>query len=105
MRRRMNNIHYRMIEYRVWIVIIHQWVCEALNLVYSCEMSRQRCSQYIAEVEKLIQYGGSRNEQTLRPAFQKLLSDYCEAKHLMLLAELGYTTVKGKQVRPDGTVR
>jgi predicted helicase len=68
-------------------------------------MSRQSCTQYIAEVEKIIQYGGSRNEQTIRYAFQKLLGEYCEAKHLMLLAELDHTTPKGKTVRPDGTVK
>lgn len=68
-------------------------------------MSRQTCSQYIAKVENLIQYGGSRNEQSVRFAFQVLLNEYCEAKHLMLIPELDYPTPKGKTVRPDGTVK
>jgi hypothetical protein len=68
-------------------------------------MSRQTCSQYIAEVEKIIQYGGSRKETSIRFAFQKLLDEYCQAKHLVLVAELDYTTAKGKTVYPDGTVK
>jgi predicted helicase len=68
-------------------------------------MSRQSCTQYIAEVEKIIQYGGSRKETSIRFAFQKLLDEYCQAKHLVLVAELDYATAKGKTVYPDGTVK
>ncbi|MEX0965765.1 MAG: type ISP restriction/modification enzyme [Bacteroidia bacterium] len=61
--------------------------------------------EYQRELEKLIQYGGSRNESAIRGAFDNLLGKYCDSKGLMLIPELPYELPNKKTVRPDGTVK
>lgn len=68
-------------------------------------MSVQLIQQYYAKVEKLIQYGGTRNESTLRKAFQDLLEHYARPKNLLLVPEVEYVTKKGYRVYPDGTLK
>ena len=68
-------------------------------------MSRLLISQYHAEVEKVIQYGGSRKETSIRFAFQNLLNEYCKPREFQLIPELDYKTRNGKLVYPDGTVK
>ena len=65
-------------------------------------MSRLLISQYQAEVECIIQSGGSRNESSIRNAFQSLLNEYCKTRDFLLIPELPY---KDKNIRPDGTVK
>ena len=43
-------------------------------------MSLQLISQYQAKLERLIAYGGSRNETSVRAAFQDLLDRYATAR-------------------------
>ena len=59
--------------------------------------------RYREELEGLISFGGSTNEQSTRLAFANCLNAYCRdhKEKLMLVPEL--TTVSG--VRPDGTVK
>lgn len=68
-------------------------------------MSKWLISQYYSEVEKIIQYGGSRKETSIRTAFQNLLNEYCKAKDFLLIPELDYPTKSGKVVYPDGTIK
>ncbi len=68
-------------------------------------MSRLLVTQYQAEVERIIQYGGSRKETSIRFAFQNLLNEYCKPKDYLLIPELDYKTRCGKTVYPDGTVK
>lgn len=68
-------------------------------------MSLQLIHQYYSGVDKIIQYGGSRNESALRFAFQTLLGQYCADKNLELIAELDLKTRQGTSVRPDGTLK
>lgn len=68
-------------------------------------MSRLLVSKYQAEIEKIIEYGGSKNEASIRRAFENLLNEYCKSKNYVLVAELEYTTKSGKTVKPDGTVK
>jgi predicted helicase len=68
-------------------------------------MSKQLIQQYYAQVEKLIQYGGSRNESVLRKAFQELLDHYARSKNLLLVPEVEYVTKRGHKVYPDGTLK
>jgi predicted helicase len=65
-------------------------------------MSYLAISQYYRELDQVIQYGGSRNEASIRFAFQRLLNEYCQAKDFLLVPELPY---KNKRVIPDGTVK
>ncbi|BAZ45536.1 adenine specific DNA methyltransferase [Chondrocystis sp. NIES-4102] len=68
-------------------------------------MSRLLVTQYHQEVEKIIQYGGSRKETAIRTAFGNLLNEYCKPKDYLLILELDYRTLAGKIIRPDGTVK
>jgi hypothetical protein len=68
-------------------------------------MSVQLITQYYAEVEKTIRYGGTSKETAIRTAFQNLLNDYAQQQNLMLIAELEYKTASGKVVIPDGTLK
>ncbi len=60
-------------------------------------MPRLLIQTYHTEVEKIIQYGGSRKETSIRVAFQKLLEGYCP--------ELAYRTQYHTTVYPDCTVK
>jgi predicted helicase len=68
-------------------------------------MSIYLIKKYKEEVEKLIQYGGSRNEGAISSAFQNLLNSYCKAKSLLLIPQLEIKTKDGKTIKPDGTVK
>ncbi len=68
-------------------------------------MSKALINQYYSEVDKLIQYGGSRKETSIRRAFENLLNEYAKSKDLLLVAELDYKTEKGTTVYPDGTLK
>jgi hypothetical protein len=48
-------------------------------------MSIQLIQQYYNNVDKLIRYGGTRNETSLRKAFQELLDHYARSKNLLLV--------------------
>lgn len=39
-------------------------------------MSLKLIQEYHHKVQEILQYGGSRNETAIRPAFQKLLEQY-----------------------------
>ncbi len=65
-------------------------------------MSKLLISQYHNEIAKIIQYGGSRNETSIRFAFQNLLNSYCQIKDFILIPELAY---KQEKIRPDGTIK
>ena len=68
-------------------------------------MSKLLISQYHAEVDRIVQFGGSRKETAVRNAFLKLLNAYCEPKHFLLIPELDYRTKFDTVVYPDGTVK
>ncbi|MEH2318013.1 MAG: type ISP restriction/modification enzyme [Nostoc sp.] len=68
-------------------------------------MSKLLVSQYHTEVERIIQYGGSRKETSIRVAFQNLVNEYCKPREFRLIPELDYKTASGKLVYPDGTVK
>ena len=55
-------------------------------------MSRLLVSQYHAEVQKIVQYGGSRKETSIRNAFERLLNDYCKPRNYLLIPELDFKT-------------
>ncbi|HTL90276.1 MAG TPA: N-6 DNA methylase [Leptolyngbya sp.] len=68
-------------------------------------MSKLLVSQYHAELDRIIQYGGSKKETSIRNAFERLLNEYCKPRDFLLIPELEYRTKQGKLVRPDGTVK
>ncbi|MCT0199919.1 N-6 DNA methylase [Synechococcus sp. CS-1325] len=68
-------------------------------------MSRLLISKYQADVENIIRYGGSKNETSIRNAFERLLNEYCRSRSFILVPELEYRTQSGSTVYPDGTVK
>ena len=68
-------------------------------------MSLLLIQQYHNKVQEIMRYGGSRNETAVRPAFQKLIEQYCADKKIELILELEYRTSHGKSVYPDGTLK
>ncbi len=68
-------------------------------------MSRLLIQNYYTDIEKIIQYGGSRKETTIREAFKNLLNGYCKSQHFILIPELEYRTQSGTTVYPDGTIK
>lgn len=68
-------------------------------------MSLQLINQYYTKREKLIQYGGSKNELSIRDAFKDLLNHYADKKNLLLVPEVAVLGTKGAKVKPDGTLK
>ncbi len=68
-------------------------------------MSIQLIQKYYAEVDKIIRYGGSRNESSLRKPFQDLLEQYARTKNLVLVAEVEMASKRGTRIRPDGVLK
>ncbi len=68
-------------------------------------MSIHSVKQYQSEVEKIIDFGGSKNETAIRSAFYNLLNEYARQKGLILIPEITIKTSKGKNVTPDGTLK
>ncbi|GAB4380024.1 MAG: hypothetical protein Kow00121_35370 [Elainellaceae cyanobacterium] len=68
-------------------------------------MSRLLVTQYQADVEKIVRYGGSKKETSIRNAFEQLLNDYCKPRNYLLISELDFKTKFNTTVFPDGTVK
>ena len=68
-------------------------------------MSIQLIERYYEELEKLVKFGGTAKETTIRPAFISLLNGYAETENHKLLLELPYKLESGKSVVPDGTIK
>ncbi|MBI1769498.1 MAG: N-6 DNA methylase [Bacteroidetes bacterium] len=68
-------------------------------------MSRQLINQYYSKLDRIIQYGGSRNETAIRQAFYPLLNDYANKKNLELITEIRIRGTKGNEVQPDGVLK
>ena len=61
-------------------------------------MSNQLINQYYSKLDRILKFGGSKNETAIRSAFQNLLEQYCANKNLILVPELKY----GTGAIPDG---
>ncbi len=61
--------------------------------------------KYYSEVEKIIHFGGSKKEMSIRNAFYVLLNEYAKQKDLVLVPEVTIKTKEGKNVTPDGTLK
>jgi hypothetical protein len=68
-------------------------------------MSIYLVKQYIKETEKLIRFGGSKNEGALEQEFAKLLNEYCKQKGFVLAPKIAMRTPSGKTIIPDGTIK
>ena len=51
-------------------------------------MSIQLINQYYNKRNRIVQYGGSKNELSIRDPFKDLLNHYADKKNLLLIPEL-----------------
>jgi predicted helicase len=65
----------------------------------------QSINNYRNELKKIVDFGGSLNETTIRRCFIDLVNDFAEDKNLKLVEELEYKTSQGTTVYPDGTLK
>lgn len=68
-------------------------------------MSKLLINQYYNDVDKIVQFSGSRNEGAIKSAFGNLLNHYAEKKNLLLVREVSARGTKGTDVIPDGTLK
>jgi predicted helicase len=68
-------------------------------------MSIQLINQYYNKRDRIVQYGGSTNELSIRGPFKDLLNHYADKKNLLLIPELAIMGTKGAKVKPDGTLK
>jgi predicted helicase len=60
---------------------------------------------YYDEVEKVIQFGGTKKETAIRNSFYILLNEYARSKGLMVVPEITIKGTNGRNVTPDGTLK
>ena len=61
---------------------------------------------YRSEVDRIIRYGGSRNEGTISRAFVNLINAYAKPRSLELVEKLDYFNARRKKrLTPDGTLK
>lgn len=68
-------------------------------------MSIHAIHKYHQEVERIIHFGGTSKETSIRVAFQNLLNEYAKQKDLILIPEITIKTTAGNNVTPDGTLK
>jgi len=68
-------------------------------------MSLQLIHTYYNEIHRIKQFGGSKNETSIRGAFQNLVNGFARPKGLELVPEISIKSPFGTTVRPDGVLR
>lgn len=68
-------------------------------------MSKILINQYYQNLDRTLQFGKSRNEQSIRNHFWALLNDYARKFNYEVISEVAVMGTKGKKVHPDGTVK
>ncbi len=68
-------------------------------------MSKILINQYYQNLDRTLQFGKSRNEQSIRNHFWALLNEYARKFNYEVIPEVAVMGTKGKKVHPDGTVK
>jgi len=68
-------------------------------------MSKIIINQYYQNLDRTLQFGKSRNEQSIRNHFWALLNEYARKFNYEVIPEVAVMGTKGKKVYPDGTVK
>jgi predicted helicase len=69
------------------------------------DMSKQAIQQYYTKTDRIIQFGGTSKETSIRNEFSYLLSQYADNQNLALIPELTIKGANGANIRPDGTLK
>ena len=67
-------------------------------------MSIAQIEKYLSERDKVIQYGGSRNEEQIKSCFERLINHYADKQNLFLVRELAQKATNNRVI-PDGTLK
>ena len=68
-------------------------------------MSKDLINQYYTNLDRAVQFGKSKNEQSIRNHFWNLLNDYARKQNYEVVTEVSCMGNKGAKVRPDGIVK
>ncbi len=68
-------------------------------------MSKSLINQYYTNLDRAVQFGKSKNEQSIRNHFWNLLNDYARKQNYEVVTEVTCMGTKGNKVRPDGIVK
>lgn len=68
-------------------------------------MSKILINQYYQNLDRTLQFGKSRNEQSIRNHFWHLLNDYARKSNYEVVPEVLVMGTRGQKVRPDGVVK
>lgn len=68
-------------------------------------MSKPLIIQYYQNYDRSLQFGKSKNEQSIRNHFWALLNDYARKLNYEVVPEVSVMGTHGKKVRPDGVVK
>jgi len=68
-------------------------------------MSKQLINEYYNNYDRAVQFGKSKNEQSIRTPFLNLLNYYARKQNYELVAEVSTQGTKGSKVRPDGILK
>ena len=68
-------------------------------------MSKLLINQYYHNLDRTLQFGKSRNEQSIRNHFWSLLNEYARKFNYEVIPEVAVMGTRGKKVHPDGTVK
>jgi predicted helicase len=62
-------------------------------------------NQYYSNIDRVMQFGKSANEQSIRTPFLNLLNEYARKFNYEVVPEVAVMGTRGKKVHPDGTVK
>ncbi|MCX6257778.1 MAG: N-6 DNA methylase, partial [Bacteroidia bacterium] len=68
-------------------------------------MSNPTINKYYSALDRVLQFGKSSNEQSIRTPFLNLLNEYARKQNYEVVAEVTCLGTKGRPVRPDGIVK
>ena len=68
-------------------------------------MSKQLIQEYYNNYDRAIQFGKTKNEQSIRNYFWILLNHYAHKQNYELVTEVSTQGTKGVKVRPDGILK
>jgi predicted helicase len=68
-------------------------------------MSKVSIHQYYQHLDRTLQFGKSKNEQSIRNHFWNLLNEYARKLNYEVVPEVAVMGTKGKKIYPDGTVK
>lgn len=68
-------------------------------------MSKLLINRYYSDVDKVFQFGKTKNEGSISIAFYNLLNEYARRQHYEVIHQASCVGTHGKSVRPDGILK